>query len=455
MSKLSSSNNLSVPGKDKDTSAPLTEDSVSDLSSDGIEVEGVDNNEAGADKVEVDDSSSSESVMKQAFLFIKNHLKVGADMTKLPIPATFVSPVSFLTAIQQQSAIYSHLLISAPYIKEDELRFLQVLKYHITWPKMFFPKNPLNPILGEIYECSVNHIDEKTNQVLPDDKTVFISEQISHHPPVSCFHFQNDKHGIQFNSKQQITPVFKGKAIRVNMDVKACITLNNSFTHSKETYINDKFTEGYLRLFRWKFEFCGKYNFLCPETGYSASINFKDKPVIGGKWHEIQIFVSKGNEQLYEIHGTHVDQLTITNLKDKSSSVFINYTTLRQEEIKEEPFDTLPENSSVKVWKGVADAFQKKDGRRAGLEKQKVEEAQRKKAKALLTKDPNHTHVPVHFVNQPDSASPLKPDFIYKPTTPKSSSAVAENNNNSNNNSSTSNLENNTPVIQNATTVVV
>ncbi|KYQ88657.1 oxysterol binding family protein [Tieghemostelium lacteum] len=411
MSAKISNGNLGVI-KDKDMS--LTEDSVSDLSSDGVEVEGVDQGtDSGADNILVDDGSSgsTEGIMKQAFGFIKNHLKVGADMTRLPIPATFVAPISFLQAIQQQSAIYSHLLLSAPTIKDDGERFLQVLKYHMTWPKMYFPKNPLNPILGETYECSVQHLDEKTQQPMDQGKTVFMAEQVSHHPPVSCFHFQNEKHGFSFDSRQQITPVFKGKCIRATMDIKSCVTLHRG-GDVKETYMNDKFCEGYLRLLRWKFEFSGKYNFTCPETGYSAAINFKDKPLLSGKWHDVQIIVSKGSEALYDIHGTHVDVLTITNLKDKSSSVFLNYNTLRQEPVQDLPFDTLKENASARVWKGVCESFLKKDGRKAGLEKQKIEEYQRKKAKALLAKDPNYHFKPIYFM-QTTPESPLKSDYIF------------------------------------------
>ncbi|KAK5577821.1 hypothetical protein RB653_002769 [Dictyostelium firmibasis] len=397
--------------------ASLTEDSVSDLSSDGVEAEGVDQTEnSGADaNIDTEPEPATEAgVMKQAFGFIKNHLKVGADMTKLPIPATFVQPISFLTAIQQQSAIFSHLLTSAPYIKEDDQRFLQVLKYHLTWPKMYFPKNPLNPILGEYYECQVQHTDEKSQEPIQDDITHFTAEQISHHPPISCFNFYNDKHKIKFDSKQQITPVFKGKCIRVNMDVKTCITLEREGGVT-ESYFNDKFTEGYLRLLRWKFEFTGKYSFVCPETGYSAVINFKDKPIIGGKWHDLQITVSKGTEPIYDIHGTHVDILTITNLKDKTSSVFINYNTLRSEIATEEPFEQLKDNTSQKVWKGVAEGFAKKDSRKAGLEKQKIEDIQRKKAKANLAKDPNFVHKPHFFAHIPNlPADCVKPDYIFK-----------------------------------------
>ncbi|EGC28403.1 hypothetical protein DICPUDRAFT_160210 [Dictyostelium purpureum] len=406
----------------------LTEDSVSDLSSDGIEAEGVDNTENhqvnGADDT-VEEATSEAGIMKQAFSFVKNHLKVGADMTKLPIPATFTTPISFLTAIQTQSAIFSHLLTSAPYIKDDEQRFLQVLKYHLTWPKMYFPKNPLNPILGEIYECSVNHIDEKTSQVIEGDTTNFFAEQVSHHPPISCFHFWNDKHGFKYDAKEQITPVFKGKCIRVNMDVKTCITLENKHTKAKETYVNDKFPEGYLRLLRWKFEFSGKYTFSCPETGYTATINFKDKPIIGGKWHDIQVIVSKNNENLYDIHGTHVDVLTITNLKNKTSEVFMNYTILRTEPTIEEPFEQLKDNTSQKVWKGVADGFAKKDSRKAGVEKQRIEEAQRKKAKANLAKDPNFVHKPAFFIPNPESSDGVKPEYIYKRSEVKENNVVA------------------------------
>ncbi|EFA86694.1 oxysterol binding family protein [Heterostelium album PN500] len=390
--------------------SPLTEDTISDLSSDGIEGEGIESNDGGAtdNTIIVDDNSSSDGVMKQAFSFIKNHLKVGSDMTKMPIPATFVAPMSFLVAIQQHSAIFTNVLMAANSIKDPEQRFLQVLRYHMTWPKMFFPKNPLNPILGEIYECEVNHIDEKTNLPAEGDKTKFIAEQISHHPPISAFHFSNEKHGITMESRQQITPVFKGKHIRAHMDVKTCTTLKNH----NETYINDKFPDGFLRLLRWKFEFTGKYTFQCPESGYNAVINFKDKPILGGKWHDLHILVSKGSDALYEITGTHIDILNMTNLKDKSTSVFLNYNTVRQDTISEEPLEQLKENNSLKVWKGVADAFAKRDGRRAGLEKQKIEEAQRRKAKAALAQNPNYQWTPVHFETYTPE-NPLKPEHRY------------------------------------------
>ncbi|GAM26944.1 hypothetical protein SAMD00019534_101190 [Acytostelium subglobosum LB1] len=404
---MSTKTTQSAHHKEKEMSS-TTEDTVSDLSSDGIEGEGIEPADTGADSTIVDDSSSSDSIMKQAFGFMKNHLKVGSDMTKMPIPATFVAPMSFLVAIQQHSAIYTHLLMAADSIKDPEQRFLQVLKYHLTWPKMFFPKNPLNPILGEVYENEVQHIDEKTNQPIEGDRTKFISEQISHHPPVSCFHFHNEKHGIQYTARQQITPVFKGKHIRADMDVKSTITLKNH----NETYYNDKFPDGFLRILRWKFEFTGKYHFVCPESGYSAVINFKDKPILGGKWHDMHVLVCKGNESLYELNGTHVDVLNITSLKDKSTSVFINYATMRTEAIIEEPFETLKENNSIKVWKGVADSFAKKDGRRAGLEKQKIEEAQRKKAKAVLTQNPNFIWEPVHFEHYTPE-NPVIPDHRY------------------------------------------
>ncbi|GAM28033.1 hypothetical protein SAMD00019534_112090 [Acytostelium subglobosum LB1] len=330
----------------------------------------------------------NESVMKQAYSFIKNNLKVGTDMTKTTIPTSFVMPESFLVSIQQNTAVYSHLLTIADSIQDPEKRFLQVLKFHLIWPRMYFPRNPLNPTLGEVYHNQVHHMDESTNKVIPGDVTRFVSEQVSHHPPISAFHFENAKHDIQYDSSQQITPVFTGKNIRAQMDVRTSIKLGRH----NNTYINDKFPDGYLRLLRWKFEFSGKYTFMCPETGHRALIHFKDKPFLGGKWHELHIYVSRGKDTLYEITGSHVDTLHITNLKDKKSSVFINYNTMRREPIVEPSLDSMEANNSIRVWKGVYDAFADQDVRRAGLEKHRVEEAERKKLQ-----QPDLVYDPVHF----------------------------------------------------------
>merc|ERR1739848_697242 len=53
-----------------------------------------------------------------------------------------------------------------------------------------FSKKPLNPVLGEELTCWTDHAD--------GSRTVFRAEQVSHHPPMSCFFMFNETHNVFF-----------------------------------------------------------------------------------------------------------------------------------------------------------------------------------------------------------------------------------------------------------------
>ena len=50
-------------------------------------------------------------------------------------------------------------------------------------------KKPYNPILGEVFQCQYDWGDA--------GKTLYVAEQVSHHPPVSAFYSTNRKGGWQ------------------------------------------------------------------------------------------------------------------------------------------------------------------------------------------------------------------------------------------------------------------
>jgi hypothetical protein len=49
-------------------------------------------------------------------------------------------------------------------------------------------KKPYNPILGEFFRCEYKLKD--------GSKAMYISEQVSHHPPVSAYYYSMPEHGI-------------------------------------------------------------------------------------------------------------------------------------------------------------------------------------------------------------------------------------------------------------------
>lgn len=63
-------------------------------------------------------------------------------------------------------------------------------------------KKPYNPVLGEHFLCFVDNGD--------NDLTEFISEQVSHHPPVSALYVQNKKRGISIETNISFGVTFGG-----------------------------------------------------------------------------------------------------------------------------------------------------------------------------------------------------------------------------------------------------
>lgn len=66
-------------------------------------------------------------------------------------------------------------------------------------------KKPYNPVLGETFRCSWIHPESGT-------RTYYVSEQVSHHPPVSAFYVSNRKEGFAVEATIHAKSKFYGKS---------------------------------------------------------------------------------------------------------------------------------------------------------------------------------------------------------------------------------------------------
>jgi len=62
---------------------------------------------------------------------------------------------------------------------------------------------PYNPVLGEIFKCKFDHNDSVTH---------FISEQISHHPPITAIQMKNEKHNYLYTGSILLGGKFYGNS---------------------------------------------------------------------------------------------------------------------------------------------------------------------------------------------------------------------------------------------------
>ena len=79
-------------------------------------------------------------------------------------------------------------------------------------------KKPYNPILGETFRCYWPHSDTQS-------RTFYISEQISHHPPISAFYVTNRKDGFCISGSILAKSKFYGNSVSAILDGTARLTL--------------------------------------------------------------------------------------------------------------------------------------------------------------------------------------------------------------------------------------
>lgn len=118
------------------------------------------------------------------------HKYIGSDVTSMvTLPVMIFEP---LTILQRMAELmeYSHLLDLADECEDPYLRLVYTSSWAIS---MYYACQrtwkPFNPILGETYELT-NH-----------GGINFIAEQISHHPPISAAHAENEHFAYDITSK--------------------------------------------------------------------------------------------------------------------------------------------------------------------------------------------------------------------------------------------------------------
>ncbi|XP_053087411.1 oxysterol-binding protein-related protein 3a isoform X3 [Pangasianodon hypophthalmus] len=107
---------------------------------------------------------------------------IGKDLSKVAMPVQLNEPVNTLQRLCEEME-YCHLLDTAAHTQDLHMRMVYVAAFAVSMYACTFTragKKPFNPVLGETYECE-----------RPDKGFRFISEQVSHHPPVSACHCES------------------------------------------------------------------------------------------------------------------------------------------------------------------------------------------------------------------------------------------------------------------------
>ncbi|KAI3360333.1 hypothetical protein L3Q82_014645 [Scortum barcoo] len=129
---------------------------------------------------------------------------IGKDLSRVSMPVALNEPLSLLQRLSEELE-YSELLDIANHIDDPYERMVYVAVFSISgyaWASWRNRYKPFNPVLGETYESQRE--DRGFN---------YISEQVSHHPPVSACHAESEN--FTFWQDQRWKNKFWGKSVEI------------------------------------------------------------------------------------------------------------------------------------------------------------------------------------------------------------------------------------------------
>jgi oxysterol-binding protein-related protein 9/10/11 len=240
-------------------------------------------------------------------------------------------------------------------------------------------KKPLNAVLGEVF---VAHWDAGVDGPAQGDarsQTHLVSEQVSHHPPVTACRVWNDEAGVEAEgfTRQEVT--FSGGSINVKQTGYATLTLRQQ----DEVYLiplPEVKIKGILTGNPYP-ELNGHY--VIPSTsGWCASVDFSGKGWFGSndKKHHFEATVyPEGHEKdvAYRVHGNWDTTFEVVN--EKTGEVLEKYDmeNAPSAEIQTMPLEDMDPYETLRVWGGVREAMIKGDMQGISDAKSKVERGQR------------------------------------------------------------------------------
>eukprot|EP00090_Calanus_glacialis_P045445 TRINITY_DN8436_c0_g1_i1.p1 TRINITY_DN8436_c0_g1~~TRINITY_DN8436_c0_g1_i1.p1 ORF type:complete len:909 (+),score=338.09 TRINITY_DN8436_c0_g1_i1:70-2796(+) len=199
---------------------------------------------------------------------------IGKDLSKISMPVTLNEPLSTLQRLCEELE-YSDLVDKAVSSTTALDRMTWVAAFAISAygsSNARASHKPFNPLLGETYEC-----------VREDKGFRYISEQVSHHPPVSCVHATGT--GWTWSQALRIRSKFWGKSMEFQPEGSVHLTLEDQ----GEEYKWNKVTSCIHNLLgqeRWV-DLYGESVITCKQSGLTARIQFVKASYWSNKRHEM------------------------------------------------------------------------------------------------------------------------------------------------------------------------
>ncbi|QKX62845.1 uncharacterized protein TRUGW13939_10010 [Talaromyces rugulosus] len=310
---------------------------------------------------------------------IISQLRPGADLSRVTLPTFILEPRSMLERITNFMAHPETLLPMAD-IDDPLERFVSVIKFYLSGWHIKPPgvKKPLNPILGETFNCYWDYQD--------GTRGYYISEQTSHHPPKSSYFFMAPEHHIRIDGTLKPRSKFLGNSAASLMEGTAILRFLNRGTDPTkgERYIltqPNMYARGIL-FGKMKYEL-GDHSFVrCPENHLVADLEFKTKGYFSGTYNAIggTIKNEQTGEIYYDISGFWNGEMFLKSHATGKKELLFDATHAKHTPPLVRPLEEQTDRESQKLWLSTVRGLYARDHEVATTEKTKIEDRQREEA---------------------------------------------------------------------------
>ncbi|XP_060099880.1 oxysterol-binding protein-related protein 1 isoform X2 [Heteronotia binoei] len=223
---------------------------------------------------------------------------IGMELSKITMPVIFNEPLSFLQRLTEYME-HTYLIHKASSFSDPIERMQCVAAFAVSAVASQWERTgkPFNPLLGETYEL-----------IREDLGFRLISEQVSHHPPVSAFYAEGLNNDFVFHGSIYPKLKFWGKSVEA--EPKGIITLkllehNEAYTWTNPTCCVHNIIVGKLWIEQY-----GNMEITNHKTGDKCILNFKPCGLFGKELHKVEGYIQdKSKKKLCALYGKWTDCL--------------------------------------------------------------------------------------------------------------------------------------------------
>ncbi|KAL2069933.1 hypothetical protein VTL71DRAFT_14612 [Oculimacula yallundae] len=310
---------------------------------------------------------------------------VRGDLANITSPPHFLAPQSIVevsTCWTERPALFV-----APALESDpQIRALLVLKwilcslrtqFYVGNNKATGLKKPLNAFLGELFMAQWTD-DAATTKT--------ITEQVSHHPPISACYMWNEEHGIRGEGYSRVEMTFSG-SINIKQTGHALLHVEK-YAERHLIPFPDVKVKGFLSGHLYP-ELSGKYHIIS-SSGFISEIVFSGQGLFSGKKNSVSATMYRRDDEskspIYSVQGQWSDEFTITDCQ--TGKILDTWRPTEHPAPAPQVPDVNDQDpwETRRAWKETIAALKAGDLQAAMTEKSKLEEAQR----AMRKSEPDH-----------------------------------------------------------------